>query len=371
MLEEQGQLSAAEALLTRLRSHVKRPRDSVIVNARLARLLLSEGRRNDADAVASWAITTAVSAEYDTFSLIEAESLLGDIALDSGELGAAEIALRRSIVRFRALLSEPDRELACASLARTLVTLSYCKGHSGLYADGHRLASEAQHQVRALNRPNYSLEFATRAALSASSSCLWSDASAVEEEARSCYTTSIAQGRMKSAVDSAMYLSMIYRFSDQGSKAEELLSSLLPIVRGFSACQSKAIFFVTTANLLSERHQERAAASMLREAQLSAPPGQPIFEAQLRLAAARAEFSRAAYAQAVESADEAAALFSRIDRIALIGVCKQIEGQAWGKMHQVRKAIACTRDSVAAFSQAGHPVLLQRSSYALNRLLRR
>ncbi len=369
MLEQLGQLDAAETTLSRLAGQIDSLRDRVIVNSHVARLLLAQGRRKDAESAARLALSEAILTDGDTLARSVVECVLGEIALNSGEMVSAQALLRRSAVGLRSLLAGTDREHACASLARALITQSCVEASIGQYEKACQSAREAQHELRDLARPNQSLQLAARVALATASAFVWSDPSAIEEEMRACYDAALARNSIMSAVEVSFFLSWIYRFRGEAARAFELFSSLLPIVRGLSTSRSKAAFFLTFANMLSEcAQQDGAAMRMLLEGAQSTLPDQPDLEAHILLTTARVRLAGGADMEAMNAADEAAFLFSRLGYTELFGVSLHLEGKAWAKMQRVGDAVRTVRRSVEALSLASHPVELERARNTLYHL---
>jgi hypothetical protein len=148
MLEQVGQLDAAETTLSRLAAEMENPRDRSLVNSHLARLFLEQGRRKNAESAARRALSELVSASGDTLATSEAESVLGDVAFGDGDITGALLALRRAAVGFRSLLRGDDREYACGGLARTLVSQSQVESHCGLFREARDSALEAHRQIQ-------------------------------------------------------------------------------------------------------------------------------------------------------------------------------------------------------------------------------
>lgn len=72
--------------------------------------------------------------------------------------------------------------------------------------------------------------------------------------------------------------------------------------------------------------------------------------------------------EAMNAADEAAILFSKLGYTELFGVSLHFEGKAWAKMQRVGDAVRTVRRSVEALSVASHPVELQRARNTLYHL---
>jgi hypothetical protein len=195
----------------------------------------------------------------------------------------------------------------------------------------------------------------------------WSDPGAVEVEMRACYDAALARNFITTALDISIYLSMIYRFRGKEAASVELLSSLLPIVRGVSTSRTKAVFLIAFANVLSERRQSETALDVLVEAAQATLPDQPALEAQLRLTAARVRLAGGADMEVVDTADEAARLFLRLNRPGLVGVSLHVKSKAWLGMNRVGEAVRAARCSVEALS-GGHPMALRRAQNTLYRL---
>jgi tetratricopeptide (TPR) repeat protein len=358
MLEQVGQLDAAENVLTRLIYELDKPRDRAILYIHLARLQLEQGAMRGARISADRALMEVAAGNQDCFASSEVESILGEIAFNEGNLAVAFRALRRSAVGHRSLLRSCDRAQAGASLARALLVQSQVESLSGRFSDAHASASEARVHLQEMFRPDPVLHLAARVSACAALAFQWSNPSMVEMEMRACFDAALSRGFLLSAIDISIYLSMIYRFRGKEDAAMELLSSLLPIVRGISTSRTKAHFFLTLANLHSLRQEGSLATRMLLEGAQATLPDQPCLEAQLRLSTARINLCHGSGMEAVNAAEEAALLFSRLGRPGLVGVSLHIESKAWVTMHQVQAAVKAARLSVDALAAAGHPQAL-------------
>jgi tetratricopeptide (TPR) repeat protein len=354
MLEQVGQLDAATDVLLDLASKTDNPPDRVSTYCALTRLALEQGDGSSARSYADRALSSTFADGADSLARCEADSILGEIALQHGRPEAAAQVLRRSRSRLRALLGGTQHDRALEVLSRVLTALSVAYSFSGCFKQAWDIANEARQRVSEMSRRNHLLELDVRVLAAAASHFSDQDPRNAESELRACYDISLSSGFILQALNIAVYLGTFYRLNGAKTLAIDLMRSLVDACKNVSRSRTKALFYLSFAAALSSNGDAGQAKEMLALASESALPGQADIEAQLQLAATRTSLAAGAPLEAMSASSRAEVLFMELGRIGLVGCSLHLRSIALVAQGRYREALQTARNALDALS-ASHP----------------